>query len=155
MRLWSVTNFRFLSLVQADSMDQETQTKVTFMCSSYCGTEARFWYWEPKPRSNFGINIETEFFFSKTETFWNFSHFFLPGGHKFWKPWNWTEIFKNNQKILNVWQQVWFKEPFYDSKNTQYYWWLDFPFEMCLRYRLQHRPEVLATLGFSIRPKPK
>ena len=28
MRLWSVTNFQFLSLVQADSMDQETQTKL-------------------------------------------------------------------------------------------------------------------------------
>ena len=136
MRLWSVTNFQFLSLVQADSMDQETQTKVTFMCSSYCGTKARFWYF---------VN----------RNFLKFFSFFLPGGHKFWKPWNWTEIFKNNQKILNVWQQVWFKEPFYDSKNTQYYWWLDFPFEMCLRYRLQHRPEVLATLGFSIRPKPK
>ena len=42
MRLWSETNFRFLLSVQADSMDQETQTKVTFMSSTYCGTEARF-----------------------------------------------------------------------------------------------------------------
>ena len=96
MRLWSVTNFRFLSLVQADSMDQETQTKVTFMCSSYCGTEARFWYWEPKPRSNFGINIETEFFFSKTETFWNFSHFFCLGDISFEN----LEIEQRSSKII-------------------------------------------------------
>ena len=132
MRLWSVTNFRFLLLVQADSMDQETQTKVTFMCSSYCGTEARFWYWEPKPRSNFGISIRADLFFLKPKLFEIFLTFFC-WGHKFYKAWNWTEIFKNNQKILNVWQQVWFKEPFYF-----YYWWLDFPFAMCYRYRLQH-----------------
>ena len=74
MRLWSVTNFRFLLLVQADSMDQETQTKVTFMCSSYCGTEARFWYWEPKPRSNFGIGIRAEKKIPKPEQFF-FKHF--------------------------------------------------------------------------------
>ena len=43
------------------------------------------------------------------------------GGYKFLKAWNWTQIFKNNLKILNIWQQIWFKGPFYDWKNTPYY----------------------------------
>ena len=37
-------------------------------------TETRFWYWEPKPRSNFGIGIGAKTFFSETETF--FFNFF-------------------------------------------------------------------------------
>ena len=115
---------------------------------------SQVWYQEPKPRSNFGISIRADIFFLKPKLFEIFLTFFC-WGHKFYKAWNWTEIFKNNQKILNFWQQVWFKEPFYNSKNTPYYLWLDFPFKMWLRYQLRHRPEVSATLGFSIRPKPK
>ena len=49
--------------------------------SLQCATETSFKYWEPKPRSNFGIGIRAETFFSKLKLFFlNFfklSHFFL------------------------------------------------------------------------------
>ena len=28
------------------------------------------------------------------------------------------QVFKNNQKIFNIWQQIWLCGPFYDGKNT-------------------------------------
>ena len=76
-------------------------------------------------RPNFGFGIENrnegpisvfvsepKFFFPKPKLFFqNFSNFlkffcFL-GGYRFLKAWNWTQIFKNNLKILNIWQQIW------------------------------------------------
>ena len=127
MRLWSKTNFRYLSLVQADSMDQETQTKVTFMCSRQCATETRFWYRELKPRSNFCIGIGAEFFFFQNRNFKILEIFLI-----FFCLWDISfkklEIEQKSSKIIkkNVWQQIWFKGSFmrfvlYDWKNTPYY----------------------------------
>ena len=46
------------------------------------------WYRNPKLRSNLDIGF-------------NFSHVFrFFGGYKFWKVWNWTQIYKNHLKDL-------------------------------------------------------
>ena len=51
---------------------------------------------------------------SGTETFFlqSFSNilmfFCFLWGYKFLKAWNWTQIFKNNLKIFNIWQQIWY-----------------------------------------------
>lgn len=35
-----------------------------------------------------------------------------------WKAWIWTQIHKNNLKIFNIWQEIWFYRQFHNGKNT-------------------------------------
>ena len=76
-----------------------TETKVKFWCRS-----------------------QKVFFRNQNFSFQNFSNllmfFCFLGGYKFLKAWNWTQIFKNNLKISNIWQRVLFKGPFYGWKDT-------------------------------------
>ena len=66
-------------------------------------TKVQFQYWY-QSRNFFFRN--RNFFF---QNFSNFLMFFcFLGGYKFLQAWNWTQIFKIDLKILNIWQQIWF-----------------------------------------------
>ena len=79
-------------------------------------TKVQFWY---RYQSRFFF-LKPKFFSSK---FFKYSHFFwFLWRYKFLKAWNWTQIFKINLKIFNIWQQIWFKGAFYVWKNAPYYW---------------------------------
>ena len=86
-----------------------------------------------RPKPGFGIVTETKVqfryqyrrrnFFSETETFFskkfNFFFIFLMISHFIQVFISWKKtVFKNNLKIFNIWQQIWFCGPFYDGKNT-------------------------------------
>ena len=79
-----------------------------------------------KVRFRYRYQSLISFYRNKNFSFQFFSNFLMSfcfvGGFKFLKAWDWTQIFKNNQKILNIWQQIWFEGPFYDWKNTPSYW---------------------------------
>ena len=74
-----------------------------------CVTETRFWYWERKLRSSFGIGIGNQnFFFNFFPTFlWDTSFHNLKIEHR---------SFKNNLNICNILQQIRFQGSFYDEK---------------------------------------
>ena len=97
-----------------------TETKVQF----------RYRYW-------------SQFFFQNWDFFQIISNFLMLfcflGGYKFLKAWNWTQIFKNNLKILNIWQQIWFKGPFYD--------WKKYPVPLMTRFFLSNVISVLVTVS--------
>ena len=67
----------------------------------YCANQTRFQYREPKRKSSFSIGIGAK-------TFFNLLLISL-GDISFlsWKEWNWTQMYKNNFKIFNIWQQIW------------------------------------------------
>ena len=67
---------------------------------------------ETKTKINFGSSIGAEILFAKTffsqpfQIFRMFSHFLE--GYMFWKTCSFTEIYKTNQKIFHIWQQILF-----------------------------------------------
>ena len=63
---------------------------------------------EPKPMSNFSIEIGAKMFICKTKTFKIFSCVPMLGDISFYKLKNKTKIFKNNLRISKLWQQIWF-----------------------------------------------
>ena len=138
---WEVFNYHFfiwlwfeLSLLTLKLVYDQNRVSVS-------GTETKVQFWYLYRSRNFFSETETFFL----QSFPNILLFFrFLWGHKFLKAWNWTQIFKNNLKIFNIWLQTWFNGPFYDWKNAPYYW-----------YRLQYRPKVSANLGFGFGPKPK
>ena len=79
-------------------------------------TKVQFWY--PQRSQNFFFKTKT-FFFKKFQFLFNISHDF-PLYTRFYKLEK-NQVLKNNLKIFNIWQQIWFFGPFYDGKNTLYY----------------------------------
>ena len=81
-----------------------------------------------------------------------FSHFL--GRFKFWK---WTQIYKNNLKIFDIWQQVWFQGPFCNRNNTSYYQQLDLSLwdVFSANYSIDPKVSVILFFGFDIGPKSK
>ena len=80
---------------------------------SVSGTETKVQFWYQYWSQKFFFRNRNSFF----QHFKTFLMFFcFLGGYKFLKAWNWTQIFKNNLKILNIWQPIWFKGFFYDWK---------------------------------------
>ena len=63
-------------------------------------TATRFWYREPKPRSNFAIGIGARFFFSETEFFFHFFFFFQASNFSHFLPTSWedTSFYKLENK---------------------------------------------------------
>ena len=121
---------------------------------SVSGTETKvlFQYWYQR---QIFFCWNWNFYFQSISIFFMFIYLLFLGGYGFLKALNWTHIFKLILKILNSCQQIWFKGPFYDWKNTPYYRKPDFSFEMWFRYQLRYRLKVSNNLGFGIEPKPK
>ena len=88
----------------------------------------------PKPgfsirnRNQGPISVSVVISFSKTKTFFNFKkfHIFLIFSISwkdilFYKLENKPRFSKNNLKIFQIWQQVWFYGTYYKGKNTPHY----------------------------------
>ena len=81
------------------------------------GTETivKFWY---RSRNFFCQNFFLVFLF---KLILNFPlSFQIPkelGVSLLWKVWIWTQIYKNNLEISNIWQEIWFKRQLYNGKK--------------------------------------
>ena len=97
----------------------------------------------------FVSDIGAETFFAE---FLMFSFFF--GEFKFWKAWNWAQIYQKKLKIFSILEQIWLQ----DGKNSPYFLSITrFPPLKFGSARYGISPKVLVILGFDFgtEPKPK
>ena len=75
-QIWPKMEFIYWSYLNFLPFEWQLQLLLNSLLMQ-CETKIRFLYWEPKPRSNFGISFGAKIYFSKTETlFFKFFSFF-------------------------------------------------------------------------------